>query len=80
MDTQLGARQGRRTPIGIADPLEGAIDGRLYLWVDVDHSKSLDSCHESILGFQTGFHRGRDSAESARRSINNRGGLLIFFT
>jgi len=35
MDAQLGARQGRRTPIEIADPLEGAIDGRLYLRFDV---------------------------------------------
>ncbi len=80
MDTQLGARQGRRTPIGIADARDGAIDGRLYFWVDVDHSHFFDSRHGSILGFRTGFHPGRDSPDSARRRINNRDGLLILFT
>ena|GEM_PF-5547948 len=61
-------------------PPEGAIDGRLYFWVDVDDSQFFDSSHGSILGFRTGFHLGKDSPESARRSINNRGGLLILFT
>ena len=61
-------------------PREDAIDGRLYFWVDVDDSQFFDSSHGSILGFRTGFHLGKDSPESARRSINNRGGLLILFT
>src|SRR5271157_4269950 len=35
--------------LGIADPLESTVDGRLYLWVDVDHSRFFDSRHGSIL-------------------------------
>ncbi len=80
MDNQLGARQGRRTPIGIAAPREGAIDGRLYFWVDVDRSHFFDSRHGSILGFRTGLYPGKDSPESSRRGINNRGRLLILLT